>query len=127
VSSNLSHARREKVFNEGRRSAREEHAENPYDNAKLRQLWELDRTQQRSGAIEAPIPPLAHAETRARRIPSAPSRPATCVGRRRRAGEVRGRAEDHAVNDARVRHQPHRPKHVRRRDVCVSRDVLVLG
>jgi hypothetical protein len=72
VPSSISKARLHKAFNEGRRSATVETAENPYDNAKLRQLWEQGRTQQRAGEIKTPIPPLAHGETRAQRAPQNP-------------------------------------------------------
>jgi len=67
VPSNLPKARLRKAFNEGRRSATVDGAENPYDNAKLRQLWEDGRAQQRAGEIKTPIPPLEHGETRAQR------------------------------------------------------------
>jgi hypothetical protein len=72
VPSNISKSRLRKAFNEGRRSANVETAENPYDNAKLRQLWEQGRTQQRAGEIKTPIPPLEHGETRAQRQPHNP-------------------------------------------------------
>ena len=80
--SNISKARLHKAFNEGRRSATSETAENPYDNPKLRQLWDEGRSQQRAGTLTTPIPPLAHGETRAQRVPhnppgsKPPSRPA---------------------------------------------------
>jgi hypothetical protein len=67
VPSNIPMARLRKAFNEGRRSAATEIAENPYDNVKLRQLWEQGRTKQRAGELKDPIPPLEHGETRARR------------------------------------------------------------
>jgi hypothetical protein len=67
VPSNLSKTRLHKAFNEGRRAAKEEKAQNPYDHPKLRQLWDQGRTQQRAGEITTPIPPLAHGETRAQR------------------------------------------------------------
>ena len=70
--SNISKSRLRKAFNEGRRSATVENAENPYDNPKLRQLWEQGRTQQRAGEIKTPIPPLEHGETRAQRQPHNP-------------------------------------------------------
>ena len=70
--SNISKSRLRKAFNEGRRSASAEVAENPYDNAKLRQLWEQGRAQQRNGEIKTPIPPLEHGETRAQRQPHNP-------------------------------------------------------
>lgn len=60
-------ARLRKAFNEGRRSAASEIAENPYDNLKLRQLWEQGRAKQRAGELKDPVPPLVHGETRARR------------------------------------------------------------
>ena len=65
--SNISKARLHKAFNEGRRSATSEGAENPYDNPKLRQLWEQGRAGERAGQIKTPIPPLQHGETRAQR------------------------------------------------------------
>ena len=70
--SNISKARLHKAFNEGRRSATSETAENPNDNPKLRQLWEQGRTQQRAGELTTAIPPLAHGETRAQRAPQNP-------------------------------------------------------
>ena len=70
--SNISKARLHKAFNEGRRSATSETAENPYDNAKLRALWEEGRTRQRAGELTTPIPPLEHGETRAQRAPHNP-------------------------------------------------------
>jgi hypothetical protein len=70
--SNISKSRLRKAFNEGRRSATSENADNPYDNAKLRQLWEQGRTQQRAGELTTPIPPLEHGETRAQRAPHNP-------------------------------------------------------
>jgi len=65
----LSRSRLNKAFNEGRRSAVVEAADNPYDNPKLRSLWEQGRTQQRAGELTSPIPPLEHGETRAQRPP----------------------------------------------------------
>ena len=65
--SSISRIRLRKAFNEGRRSATNESAENPYDNPKLRQLWEEGRTQQRAGQLTIPIPPLEKGETRAQR------------------------------------------------------------
>jgi hypothetical protein len=82
VPSNISKARLHKAFNEGRRSATSETAENPYDNPKLRQLWDDGRAQQRAGTITTPIPALVPGETRAQRVPhnppgsKPPSRPA---------------------------------------------------
>ena len=73
--SNISKTRRHRAFDEGRRSAREPNAENPYDNATLRRLWEQGRTKELAGEIKLPIPPLAHGETRARRAPQNPPRP----------------------------------------------------
>src|SRR5687768_3914987 len=70
--SNISKSRLRKAFNEGRRSATNENADNPYDNAKLRKLWEQGRTQQRGGELTTPIPPLEHGETRAQRAPHNP-------------------------------------------------------
>jgi hypothetical protein len=72
VPSNISKARLSKAFNEGRRSASAETVENPYDNPKLRQLWEQGRTQQRAGSLKTPIPALEHGETRAQRTPHNP-------------------------------------------------------
>jgi hypothetical protein len=69
VPSNISRARLSKAFNEGRRSAAEASAVNPYDNPKLRQLWEQGRAQQIAGEVRAPLPPLAHGERRAARAP----------------------------------------------------------
>jgi hypothetical protein len=65
--SKLSKTRLHKAFNEGRRAAREETAQNPYDHPKLRQLWDDGRARQRAGELATPIPPLAHGETRAQR------------------------------------------------------------
>ena len=73
--SSISKTRLTKAFNEGRRSAREATAENPYENPKLRQLWELGRTQEQAGQIKTPIPAMAHGETRAQRTPRNPPRP----------------------------------------------------
>ena len=67
--SNISKARLQKAFNEGRRSANVEAAENPYDNPKLQKLWEEGRAKQRSGELATPIPALSHGETRAVSIP----------------------------------------------------------
>ena len=72
VPATLSMSRRRKAFNEGRRSAAEAAAENPYDNPTLRRLWELGREQQRAGDLTTPIPPLARGETRAHRSPQNP-------------------------------------------------------
>lgn len=73
--SNISKSRLSKAFNEGRRSARETTAENPYDNPKLRQLWEAGRTQEQAGLVKTPLPPLVHGETRAKRAIQNPPRP----------------------------------------------------
>ena len=73
--SNISKMRLQKAFNEGRRSAREATAQNPYDNPKLKSLWERGREQERAGEIKTPIPPLEHGETRAQRAPQNPPRP----------------------------------------------------
>ena len=70
--SNISKARLSKAFNEGRRSASVEGVDNPYDNPKLRSLWEKGREQQRSGELKTPIPPLEHGERRAERTPRNP-------------------------------------------------------
>ena len=70
--SNISKARLSKAFNEGRRSATVEAVENPYDNPKLRALWEKGREQQRSGELKTPIPALEHGERRAERVPQNP-------------------------------------------------------
>ena len=70
--SNISKSRLRKAFNEGRRSATSETADNPYDNEKLRKLWDLGRAQQRAGELTTPIPPLEHGETRAQRAPHNP-------------------------------------------------------
>jgi hypothetical protein len=75
VPSNISKARLHRAFNEGRRSAREANAANPYDNPKLRQLWEQGRAREQAGEVKIPIPPLAHGETRAQRAPQNPPRP----------------------------------------------------
>ena len=73
--SSISKNRLSKAFNEGRRSAREATAENPYDNPKLRRLWDQGRTREQAGEIKAPLPPLEHGETRAQRTPRNPPRP----------------------------------------------------
>lgn len=91
--SNISKARLHKAFNEGRRSAAVEGADNPYDNPKLRQLWDEGRTKQRAGEITAPIPPLQHGETRAQRAPQNPpgtKRAAKPAPRPRGGGGYRG-------------------------------------
>ena len=91
--SNISKARLHKAFNEGRRSATSETAENPYDNPKLRKLWDLGRSQQRAGELTTPIPPLEHGETRAQRAPQNPpgSKKASRPPPRRRNPPPRGR------------------------------------
>ena len=89
--SNISKARLSKAFNEGRRSAASEAAQNPYDNPKLRDLWEQGRARQRAGEVEAPVPPLAHGETRARRTP--PNPPGPPAPRPRTAPRFGGRGQ----------------------------------
>jgi hypothetical protein len=64
--SNISRARLTKAFIEGRRSALDKVSENPYANPKLRELWDRGRSQQLSGELKTPIPPLEHGKTRAR-------------------------------------------------------------
>jgi hypothetical protein len=64
VPSNLSINRRRKAFIEGRRSAAHEVSRNPYEHPKLRDLWELGRTQQRSGELKTPVPPRKVAEAK---------------------------------------------------------------
>ena len=59
VPASLSKTRLRKAFAEGRRSAVEPAAENPYDNPKLRRLWDLGRAQQQAGALATPIPRLS--------------------------------------------------------------------
>lgn len=76
VPSSISPTRLRKAFDEGRRSAVSATAENPYDNPKLRQLWEDGRAKQRSGELKTPIPPLQPGETRAQRpLPRQPRPP----------------------------------------------------
>lgn len=70
--SNIPKARLRKAFDEGRRSAADQVVENPYDNPKLRQLWEQGRAMQQAGQVQVPIPPLEPGETRARRAPQNP-------------------------------------------------------
>ncbi|MGB7160891.1 MAG: hypothetical protein WBD40_22700, partial [Tepidisphaeraceae bacterium] len=65
--SNISKTRLRKAFDEGRRSAASEAAQNPYDNAKLKKLWDEGRAQQRAGTLKTPIPALEPGETRATR------------------------------------------------------------
>ena len=95
--SNVSKARLQKAFNEGRRSAIVEHAQNPYDNAKLRELWEKGRAMQRAGDLKEPIPQMEHGETRAQRAPRNPpgtkrvARPPSGRAGRRDFGDGRGR------------------------------------
>ena len=57
---NISIARRQKAFDEGRRSAKVASARNPYENTKLRDLWERGRAHEQAGTLTTPIPPLAH-------------------------------------------------------------------
>ena len=59
-------SRRQKAFDEGRRSAKVAHARNPYENPKLKELWIKGREQEQAGTIKTPLPPLAHGKTRAR-------------------------------------------------------------
>lgn len=70
--SSISKSRLRKAFDEGRRSAASEAAQNPYDNPKLRKLWDDGRARQRAGELTTPIPPLDHGETRAQRAPQNP-------------------------------------------------------
>ena len=72
--STLSRSRLRKAFNEGRRSAADQAAENPYDNPKLRSLWDQGRAQQLAGELATPIPPLEYGEMRARRVSRDPTR-----------------------------------------------------
>ena len=74
MAASMSKSRLRKAFNEGRRSANVEAAQNPYDNPKLQRLWEQGRSQQRAGQIKAAIPPLEHGETRAQRATHNPPR-----------------------------------------------------
>lgn len=73
----ISISRRQKAFDEGRRSAKVAAARNPYENTKLRDLWERGRAQEQAGTLTTPIPPLAHGKTRAREPgqPPSPQRP----------------------------------------------------
>jgi hypothetical protein len=64
--SNLSRGRLSKAFNEGRRAAFDKVGENPYQNPKLRLLWEKGRSEQLAGTLKTPIPPLEKGKTRAR-------------------------------------------------------------
>lgn len=73
--SNIPNSRRRRAFTEGRRSATVSNAQNPYDNPKLRDLWEQGRAMQLAGQIQSPIPPLAHGATRAQRAPRNPPAP----------------------------------------------------
>jgi len=68
VPSNKSKVRLRKAFNEGRRSATVESAQNPYDNPKLQKLWEDGRAKQKAGELKDAIPPLEPGETRAQKI-----------------------------------------------------------
>ena len=70
--SSISKSRLRKAFDEGRRSATSETAQNPYDNPKLRKLWDDGRARQRAGELTTPIPALEHGETRAQRAPQNP-------------------------------------------------------
>jgi hypothetical protein len=75
VPSNLSLNRRRKAFLEGRRSAAHEASRNPYLHPKLRELWELGRSQQRSGEIKTPPPPRKVAQAKSPRPARKPPRP----------------------------------------------------
>jgi hypothetical protein len=88
--SSISKARLRKAFNEGRRSANEPGALNPYDNPKLRQLWEDGRSQQLAGQLKVPIPPLEQGETRAMRPLPKGQRPPRPAGPRPRSGGFGG-------------------------------------
>ncbi|MDQ3440447.1 MAG: hypothetical protein M3478_08880 [Planctomycetota bacterium] len=70
--SSISKSRLRKAFDEGRRSATSETVQNPYDNEKLRRLWDDGRARQRAGELTTPIPALEHGETRAQRAPQNP-------------------------------------------------------
>jgi hypothetical protein len=75
--SNISKARLTKAFDEGRRAAADKVGDNPYQNPKLRQLWEQGRTKQLAGELKTPIPPLEHGKARARTpMPGSPRPPA---------------------------------------------------
>ena len=95
MSSTLSRSRLRKAFNEGRRSAGVEAAENPYDNPKLRSLWEQGRAQQRAGELTTPIPPLEHGETRAQRTPRLPPGPRQRQAPKDRSGNGRKPGRGH--------------------------------
>ena len=73
--SNLSIARRRKAFDEGRRSVAYSAAVNPYDHPKLRQLWDLGRSQQQSGELKTAPPPREVGEGEAIRTPRNPPKP----------------------------------------------------
>src|SRR5688500_10851028 len=89
--SSISKARLRKAFNEGRRSANEPGAENPYDNPKLRQLWEDGRSQQLAGQLKVPSPPMEQGETRAMRpLPKGQKPPRQAGGPRQRSGGFGG-------------------------------------
>ena len=92
MASSISKSRLRKAFNEGRRSAGVDAAQNPYDNAKLQRLWEQGRSQQRAGALTTPIPALDHGETRAQRAKQNPpgSGRAAAAAARHRGGHPRG-------------------------------------
>ena len=81
--SSISKSRLRKAFNEGRRSASVEAAQNPYDNPKLQKLWEQGRLQQRAGQVTTPIPPLEHGETRAQRATQKPPGSGPASGQRK--------------------------------------------
>jgi hypothetical protein len=66
--SRVSIIRRRRAFDEGRRSASEANAQNPYDNAALKKLWETGRKAQASGQLTTPVPTLPLGERRAARV-----------------------------------------------------------
>ena len=74
MASSISKSRLRRAFDEGRRSAPVEVAENPYDNPKLQHLWERGRSQQRAGELKDPVPLLEPGETPAVRTPHYPQR-----------------------------------------------------
>jgi hypothetical protein len=77
----ISKSRLRRAFDEGRRSATSESAVNPYENPKLRTLWEDGRAKQRAGEITTPIPALEHGKTRARQNVQNPPGPRRTQGR----------------------------------------------
>jgi hypothetical protein len=66
--SRVSIIRRRRAFDEGRRSASEPNAQNPYDNPALKKLWETGRKAQASGQLTTPVPTLPIGERRAARV-----------------------------------------------------------